>query len=410
MKLFEPAPLGPVTLRNRTIKAATFEGRTPRGRVTDELVAFHREVAAGGVGMTTVAYCAVSPDGRVFRDCLVLDGTSVAGLSRLTDAVHEEGALASAQLGHAGLVADSRSNRTRSLAPSRRFSVVGQGLVPGATKADLARVRADFAAAAVHAVAAGFDCLEVHLGHNYLLSSFLSPNLNRRKDAYGGSVAQRSRFPREVVQAVREAVGDRVAVIAKLNMVDGVEKGLQLEDSLAVARMLQDDGALDALQLTGGSSLLNGMYFFRGDVPLEEFVATQPRVLAPFVRLFLRRIMPNYPFEEAFFLPMARQFRAELDLPLVLLGGLNRLETLTSAVAEGFAFVAMARALLREPDLVNRLGQGTAAAGICIHCNRCAPTIYSRPGTTCVVRSAESRGEGSDQPDSDPRGTGLSQR
>ena len=386
MNLFEKADLGPVTLRNRTIKAATFEGRTPRGVVTDELVDFHREVAAGGVGMSTVAYCAVSPGGRVFRDCLVLDTATVPGLRRLTDAVHEQGALASAQLGHAGLVADSRSNRTRSVAPTRRFSPVARGIVPGATKADLTRLRRDFADAARNAVDAGFDCVEVHVGHNYLLSSFLSPNLNKRKDEYGGSVDDRARFPREVLQAVREAVGDRAAVVAKLNMVDGVPAGLQVEDSLVVARLLQDDGAVDALQLTGGSSLLNGMYFFRGDVPLEEFVATQPKVLAPVVRVFLKRIMPTYPFEEGFFLPLARQFRAELDLPLILLGGINRLDTMEMALDEGFSFVAMARALLREPDLVGRLRTAQAEGSLCIHCNRCAPTIYSRQGTFCVER------------------------
>ncbi|MGB8652090.1 MAG: NADH:flavin oxidoreductase [Mycobacteriales bacterium] len=386
MTVFEPAKLGPITLRNRTIKAATFEGRSRRGAVSDELIAFHEEVAAGGVGMTTVAYCAVAPEGRVFRDCLVLDATSVPGLARLTDAVHAQGAKASAQLGHAGLVADMRSNRAKSLAPSRRFSPVGKGFVPGATKADMARVRGDFAAAAKNAVQAGFDCLEVHLGHNYLLSSFLSPNLNRRKDDHGGSIDNRARFPREVVSAVRDAVGDRVAVIAKLNMVDGVERGLQVEDSLAVGRMLQDDGAVDALQLTGGSSLLNGMYFFRGDVPLKEFVATQPKAAAPFVRFFLKRIMPQYPFEEGFFLPLARQFRAELDLPLILLGGINRLDTMTSAREEGFDFLALGRALLREPDLINRLQSSQVEQGVCIHCNRCAPTIYSRAGTTCVER------------------------
>jgi 2,4-dienoyl-CoA reductase-like NADH-dependent reductase (Old Yellow Enzyme family) len=386
MTVFEPARLGPVTLRNRIVKAATFEGRTRRGVVGDELVSFHEEVAAGGVGMTTVAYCAVSPDGRVFRDCLVLDAASVPGLQRLTDAVHAQGALASAQLGHAGLVADAHSNRVRSLAPSRRFSPVARGLVPAANKADLARVRRDFASAARHAVDAGFDCLEVHVGHNYLLSSFLSPNLNKRKDEYGGPVEQRARLAREVLMAVRDAVGDRAAVTAKLNMVDGVEKGLRIEDSLVVATLLEQDGAVDALQLTGGSSLLNGMYFFRGDVPLKEFVATQPRALAPVVRLFLKRIMPTYTFEEGFFLPMARQFRAELDLPLILLGGINRLETMESAVDEGFAFVAMARALLREPDLVNRLRAGQSVGSMCIHCNRCAPTIYSERGTMCVER------------------------
>jgi 2,4-dienoyl-CoA reductase-like NADH-dependent reductase (Old Yellow Enzyme family) len=382
---FTPARLGPLTLRNRIIKAATFEARTRRGAVTPELIDFHAAVARGGAAMTTVAYCAVSPDGRVFRDCLVLDKDSVPGLRRLTDAVHAEGALASAQLGHAGLVADAVSNKMRSLAPSRRFSAPGRSLVPAASPQDLARVRADFVRAARCAVEAGFDCVEVHVGHNYLLSSFLSPNLNKRKDEYGGSLANRARFPREVLAAVREAVGDRIAVTAKLNMADGVARGLWLTESLEVARLIEHDGSVDALQLTGGSSLLNGMYFFRGDVPIDDFARTQPALLRPVVRPILRRIMPTYPFEEAFFLPFARQFRAALEMPLILLGGINRLDTIESAIDEGFPFVAMARALLREPDLPRKLAAQTSAESLCIHCNKCAPTIYSRVGTHCVL-------------------------
>jgi 2,4-dienoyl-CoA reductase-like NADH-dependent reductase (Old Yellow Enzyme family) len=388
---FTPARLGPLTLRNRIIKAATFEARTRRGAVTPELIDFHAAVARGGAAMTTVAYCAVSPDGRVFRDCLVLDKDSVPGLRRLTDAVHAEGALASAQLGHAGLVADAVSNKMRSLAPSRRFSAPGRSLVPAATAQDLARVRADFVRAARCAVEAGFDCVEVHVGHNYLLSSFLSPNLNKRKDEYGGSLANRARFPREVLAAVREAVGDRIAVTAKLNMADGVARGLWLTESLEVARLIEHDGSVDALQLTGGSSLLNGMYFFRGDVPIDDFARTQPALLRPVVRPILRRIMPTYPFEEAFFLPFARQFRAALEMPLILLGGINRLDTIESAIDEGFPFVAMARALLREPDLPRKLAAQTSAESLCIHCNKCAPTIYSRSGTHCVLTTEPHR-------------------
>src|SRR4051812_43706551 len=142
-RVFAPVRLGPLTLRNRLVKAATFEGATPRGQVTDALVEFHAAVARGGVGMTTVAYCAVSPDGRVHRHCLVLDDRTAPDLRRVTDAVHAQGAAAAAQLGHAGLVADARSNGMRSLAPTRRFSPPAKGLVPSASPSDLERVRAD---------------------------------------------------------------------------------------------------------------------------------------------------------------------------------------------------------------------------------------------------------------------------
>jgi 4,4'-dithiodibutanoate disulfide reductase len=380
---FAPARLGPLTLRNRLVKAATFEGSTPRGEVTDRLVDFHAAVARGGAALTTVAYCAVSPAGRVHRHCMVLDDRTAPDLRRLTDVVHAEGAAVSAQLGHAGLVADARSNGKKSLAPSRRFSPPAKGVVPAASLADLDRVRDDFSRAARCAVESGFDAVEVHLGHGYLLSSFLSPKLNKRTDGYGGDLAARARFPREVLRAVRAAVGRDRAVTVKLNMSDGVPGGFWIDESVRVARMLQDDGDVDAIELTGGSSLQNAMYFFRGEVPLAEMLQTQPAYVRPMMRLIAPRLFPRYPFEEAFFLPYARQFRAALDLPLIYLGGVNRLDTITSVLEEGFEFVAMGRALLREPDLVRTLESAKRTEGLCVHCNKCMPTIYS--GTRCVL-------------------------
>jgi 4,4'-dithiodibutanoate disulfide reductase len=383
LSVLQPTRLGPLTLRNRIVKAATFEGSTPKGQVTDRLVEFHTRVARGGVGLTTVAYCAVSPDGRVQRHCLVLDADTAKDLRRVTDAAHAEGAAVCAQLGHAGLVADARSNGMKSLAPTRRFSAPAKGLVPAATVSDLERIKGQFATAAKNAIEAGFDAVEVHLGHGYLLSSFMSPKLNRRTDSYGGSWEARSRVPREVVQAVREAVGDAIAVTAKFGMSDGVEGGLWLEESLLIAQQLESDGALDAMELTGGSSYENAMYFFRGDVPLAEMLATQPAYVRPGMRLIAPKLFPAYPFEEGFFLPYARQFRAALSMPLIYLGGVNRVETAQAAVDDGFDLVAMGRALLREPDLVSRWSAGSHDEGLCVHCNKCMPTIYS--GTRCVL-------------------------
>ena len=380
---FTPGRLGPLTLRNRFVKAATFEGATPKGEVTDRLIAFHRAVAAGGVGMSTVAYCAVSPGGRVQRHCMVLDADTARALRPLTDAVHSEGAAVAAQLGHAGLVADAKSNRMRSLAPSRRFSPPAKGFVPAASARDIERVRDDFVSAARNAIEAGFDAVEVHLGHGYLLSSFLSPQLNRRRDDYGGTLEARARFPREVLRAVRDAVGDRLAVTAKFNMADGVPRGLWLDESVEVARMIEADGVLDAIELTGGSSLQNAMYFFRGDVPLAEMLETQPAYVRPAMRLIAPKLFPSYPFEEGFFLPFARQFRAALNMPLIYLGGVNRLETAEQALGDGFDLVAMGRALLREPDLLQTFAKGERDEGLCVHCNKCMPTIYS--GTRCVL-------------------------
>lgn len=380
--MFEPATLGPITLRNRIIKAATFEGAAPKGLVTDDLIDYHLRVADGGVGMTTVAYLAVSPEGRTDRRCIHLRPEAMDGLARLTAAVHHTGAMAAAQIGHAGPVANPKSNRAPALSPSRTVTPLGS-VVHAVGDHDIERITGDFARGAAMAAEAGFDSIEVHLGHNYLLSAFLSPKLNKRTDRWGGSVENRARFPRQVVAAVREAVGPTVAVTAKLNMADGVDGGLWLDDSVQVAKWLEDDGHLDALELTGGSSFANPMYLFRGEVPRREFAATLPQPARLGYRLIGRRFMPDYPFEEAFFLPYARQFRAALSMPLILLGGINRLDTIEKAVDEGFAFVAMARALLRQPDLVNRMRDGTATESLCIHCNKCMPTIYR--GTHCVL-------------------------
>ncbi|HWC38192.1 MAG TPA: NADH:flavin oxidoreductase, partial [Acidimicrobiales bacterium] len=318
---------------------------------------------------------------------LVVTDEAVEGLAELAEVVHATGAKVSAQLGHAGPVAAATGQR--GLAPSRVFSPLAMRWTRAAEEEDIERVTGDFVAAARRVVAAGFDAIELHLGHHYLLSAFLSPKLNKRTDRWGGDVEGRSRLPRQVVRRVREAVDGTVALTAKLQMVDGVEGGLWLDESIEVARLLEADGCLDAMQLTGGGSLLNPMYLFRGDAPVAEMARTMPRWLRPGFKLLSPRFMPAYPFEEAFFLPYARQFRQALDMPLILLGGINRLDTVQRALAEGFEFVAMARALLREPDLVGRLQRGLTSESLCIHCNKCMPTIYR--GTHCVLVAPEHR-------------------
>jgi 2,4-dienoyl-CoA reductase-like NADH-dependent reductase (Old Yellow Enzyme family) len=382
-EVFSPAKLGPATLRNRIIKAATFEGRTPHGFVTEELIDFHRAVARGGAGMTTVAYCAVSPEGRTHRQQLWMRREAVPGLRELTDAVHAEGAAISAQIGHAGPVANSASNRAPAISPGRMFSPLGMRMTRAATESDVDRIVAAHARAARLAAESGFDAVEIHFGHNYLASAFLSPRLNKRSDHYGGSLANRARFPRAIARAVRDAVGDRIAITAKLNMDDDVTGGFWIDESIQVAQWLESDGTLDALELTAGSSLLNPMYLFRGDAPLREFAAAFPPPLRWGLRAGGWAFLHKYPFHEGFLLESARQFRHETGMPLILLGGVTRLSTMETALREGFSFVAMARALLREPGLPRRLRDEADATSLCIHCNKCMPTIYQT--THCVL-------------------------
>jgi len=381
---FAPAPLGPITLRNRIIKAATFEGRTPKRVVTPELIDFHRQFARGGVGMTTVAYCAVTRAGSTDGHQIVLDNPDVApGLRELTDAVHSEGAAIAAQLGHAGPVANPQGTKSASVAPSRVFSPLGMRRTHALSSADIERVTQQFAAGARVLRDAGFDAIEIHIGHGYLLSAFLSPKLNKRTDDWGGSLENRARFPRAVVRAVRDAVGRDIAVTAKVNMTDGVRGGFWVDESIQFTRMLEADRSLDALTLTGGSSFQNPMYLFKGDAPVNEMAEMFPGVLKLGMKMVGGRFFKEYPFEEAYFLPLARQFRGALSMPIVYLGGVNRLSTITDALGEGFAFVQIGRALLREPELLLDLQKDAAHEGLCIHCNKCMPTIYTR--TRCVL-------------------------
>ncbi|MEU7139518.1 NADH:flavin oxidoreductase [Nocardia sp. NPDC046473] len=382
---FQPARLGPVQLRNRIIKAATFEGRTPDALVTDELIDFHRRVAAGGAGLTTVAYCAVAPEGRTDRHQIWMRPEAVPGLRRLTDAVHSEGGAVSAQLGHAGPVANAASNRAPALAPSRQFSPISLRLTQSATTADIRRIITAHARAARLAVESGFDAVELHFGHNYLISSFLSPALNKRSDEYGETLVNRAKLARQTADAVRQEVGGEIAVLAKFNMDDGVRGGFGGDESLAVARWLTQDGNLDALELTVGSSLRNPMYLFRGDVPLREFADQFPTPQRWGIRLAGRRFLRTYPYRETYLLDDALRFRAELGLPLVLLGGIASRAAIDTAMSHGFEFVAMARALLHDPELVNRMRDDAATESLCTHCNRCMPTIYR--GTHCVLTS-----------------------
>ncbi len=390
--VFSPARLGPLTLRNRIIKAATFEAASPDALVTDDLINFHRRPAAGGVGMTTVAYCAVEPGGRTDGWQIWMRPEALPGLRRLTDAVHAEGAAISAQIGHAGPVANAKTNKARALAPVRFFNPLSMRFAKKATLEDIREVTEAHANAARLAIDAGFDAVEIHLGHNYLASSFLSPLINRRTDEFGGSLENRAKVARGVVRAVRRAVGDQIAVTAKLNMSDGVRGGISMEESLQTAKWLEEDGGLDALQLTAGSSLVNPMYLFRGDAPVKEFSAVFKPPLSWGMRMTGKKFLREYPYREAYLLREASQFRAELKLPLILLGGITNRETMDRAMAAGFDFVAMGRALLAEPDLLNRIeadGDAHTVKSVCNHCNLCMPTIYSH--TYCVLTGAPDR-------------------
>lgn len=379
--VFAPAQLGPIKLRNRTIKAATYENMARDGLVTDALIEFHVAHAKGGVGMTTVAYCAVDWDGRTDGEQVVWRPEALPGLRRLADAVHAHGCAVSAQIGHSGPCGNPKLTGHPALSPSRRFNLSTTRFTKPARVADLNRVVEAHAAAARMAIEAGFDAVEIHLGHNYLASSFLSPRLNKRRDEYGGSLENRARLALRITQAVRDAVGNRIAILAKLNMDDGMPGGFALDEAVQVTQWIEAAGTVDALEMTVGSSLENMMYLFRGDAPLKQLSNLLPQPQRFGLKFLGKKMLRTYPYEDGFLLDHARQIRAATDLPLVLLGGITNATIMGKAMAEGFEFVAMARALLREPDLINRLAIDRNTTSLCDHNNECAITTFY--GTHC---------------------------
>jgi 2,4-dienoyl-CoA reductase-like NADH-dependent reductase (Old Yellow Enzyme family) len=383
---FDPGTVGPLRLRNRVIKSATFEGMCPGGRPGPALREHHRRLAEGGVGMSTLAYVAVAPTGRTFADQIVLADEVVPPLRALTDAVHDEGAAASVQLVHGGAFSKLRGDR---LPRGPSLALNAYGLAHGVPIAramdgrDIADVVRSFVVSARCAREAGFDAVELHLGHGYLLSQFLSPATNRRKDAWGGSRERRMALPLAVARAVRDAVPE-LAVLAKINLDDGFAGGLQLEDAVELALALERTG-VDAIVPSGGFTGRNPFYLLRGRAPIREMVAAERN---PLQKLVLRtlgpRLVRSYPFEETFFLAQARAIVAAVQIPVALLGGVVSLEGMQRAMAEGFAFIAIARALIADPDLVARMQRGEIERTRCNACNACVAMIEAG-GIRCVL-------------------------
>ena len=384
---FTPLRLGGLELRNRIVKAATFEGMCRGGAPTDALVGHHRAIAAGGAAMTTVAYCSVAPDGRSYATQMLIEPGIVPAIRRLTDAVHREGAAASLQLGHCGYFADSGVIGGRPLGPSRVFNTYGLSFARPMQENDIARVTADFARATALARDGGFDAVELHFGHGYLVSQFLSPFTNRRDDGYGGSLANRLRFGVEILRAVRATLGPEFPVLAKVNLRDGFPGGLEVEDAIEVARTLEREG-VSGLVLSGGFVGRTPLYMLRGDVPFRDMAAAEKKwVRKVGLYLFGRLFVQEYPWEETFFLDAARRVRAAVRLPLVLLGGIVSREGLSRAMSEGFELAGMARALLHDATLPRRLERGEVERSGCIPCNRCIAEM-DRGGVRCVRSAA----------------------
>ena len=375
--LFTPVTLGPLTLRNRSIRSAAFESMCPGNVPSPQLLDYHRSVAAGGVGMTTVAYAAVTRSGLSFDRQLWMSPEIVPGLRELTDAVHVEGAAASIQLGHCGNMSHKSICGCLPVGASSGFNLYSPTFVRGLRADELPEMAKAYGRSVCLAREAGFDAVEIHAGHGYLISQFLSPSTNHRKDEFGGTLANRMRFMEMVMEEVMKAAGNDMAVLVKMNMRDGFRGGMELDESLQVARKLQELGA-NALVLSGGFVSKAPMYVMRGEMPIRTMTYYMTCWWLKYgVRLVGKYMIPSVPFREAYFLEDALKFREALDIPLVYVGGLVSRQKIEEVLNHGFEAVQMGRALLNEPDFVNRMWREENARCNCRHSNYCIARMYT---------------------------------
>jgi len=375
-KLFTPVKLGPLTLRNCTIRSAAFESMYPGNKPSEQLLDYHRSVAAGGVGMTTVAYAAVTRSGLSFDRQLWMRPEIVSGLRWLTDAVHVEGAAASIQLGNCGNMSHKSICGCLPVGASSGFNLYSPTFVRGLRADELPEMARAYGRAVCLARESGFDAVEIHVGHGYLISQFLSPATNHRKDIFGGSLENRMRFMDMVMDEVMTAAGNDMAVLVKMNMRDGFRGGMELEESLQVARRLQQLGA-HALVLSGGFVSKAPMYVMRGEMPIRSMTHYMTCWWLKYgVRLVGKWMIPSVPFREAYFLDDALKFREALDMPLVYVGGLVTRQKIDEVLNDGFEAVQMGRALLNEPGFVNRMRMEENARCSCKHSNYCIARMY----------------------------------
>lgn len=365
-KLFEPAQIGNTTFRNRFVRSATQDYLAEAdGRVSEAQLKLYEGLASGGVGLIMTGHSYVShPLGRAgVRQNAIYHENFVDGYKKMVEVVHRQDAKIFLQLAHAGrqTVPELIDNQMP-VAPSDMFDEKGNQVARALTPDEIAILLEDYEAAAMRAKRAGFDGVQIHMAHGYLLAQFLSPYTNHREDEYGGSAEHRVRLLAEVSYRVKAAVGRQFPVYAKMNTTDGVTAPIQLslEDMVYAAGMIAEHG-IDAIETSGGTARENRL------------------IMAPTGIL--------KPEQEAYFAPAARLIKASVKIPLILVGGLRSLSVMDSVLTEGTAdMVSLSRPFVREPDLVNKLAAGQAKAS-CVSCNLC----FNPEGLKCRFQGAPSK-------------------
>lgn len=361
--MFAPGKLGSLELKNRLVRSAVWEGMADdQGFVTDKLVTCIQRLAEGGAGLIILGYTFIQPNAQQSPGQTAIHNDDyLPGLMKLTDAVHKAGGRISVQLAHVGPQTTPEMIHGETPVGPSAVKHPFFGTPRELTTAEVKKIVEDFGQAARRANKAGFDTIQIHGAHGYLVSQFISPRWNQRTDAYGGSPENRMRFATEVYQAVR-ANADSLPVFIKLNLDDLIKGSTTPVDALPLAKRLSEMG-IDAIEVSGG-----GPASSKG--PARTKIKTEA--------------------DEAYFIDLARQTRRVTTCPIILVGGFRSPRVINQALASGDVdFVSLARPLIREPDLVNRWNSGDLTKAKCISCNGCFKTLVYGEGIQCLVEYQE---------------------
>jgi 2,4-dienoyl-CoA reductase-like NADH-dependent reductase (Old Yellow Enzyme family) len=363
-RLFEESSINTMVLKNRFVRAATWEGlATEKGEATSELIERMASLAKGGVGLIVSSHSYVSQEGQGTPWQLgVYDDNLISKLETMTSAVHENNGKIVMQLAHAGLYAEERLTGQAALAVSAPDGF-SEGNVRTITQDDIQHLVSSYTQAAKRVRLAGFDGIEIHSGHGYLLSQFLSPAYNKRQDEYGGKIENRARIHLQLYQAIREVVGTSYPILIKMNGADFIENGLTKEDSLQAAKLFADAG-FDAIEVSGGIIRTGKLSPSRPGITTED--------------------------KEAYFQEYAKYFKSNIKTSLILVGGLRSFTVADKIVSEGIAdYISMSRPLIREPDLIKRWKSGDLRKAECKSDNLCFTPGFEGHGVYCVTRELE---------------------
>jgi 2,4-dienoyl-CoA reductase-like NADH-dependent reductase (Old Yellow Enzyme family) len=344
--LFTPAKIGRLTIPNRFVRSATHDFLAAEdGQITPAQLALYGRLAEGEVGLIITGHAYVHPAGKASpRQIAASENRFIPGLAALVQAVHRYPSKIFLQVAHAGRQTRPKDCGCTPLGPSAVFEPTTKVMPREMTEDDIQQSIGDFVRAAGRAVEAGFDGVQLHMAHGYLLSSFLSPHTNRRSDLWGGPLRNRLRIALEILRAIKNGPNPGFPVIAKMNSTDLLAGGLTLEDCLQAARALEAEG-LDGLELSGGMAEAGRGSMWPGLRPEEE---------------------------EGYFVEAASRVKAAVKIPVFGLGGIRSLRIMARIISQGRAdFVSLSRPFVREPDLVRRLRRGLALKSECISCNKC---------------------------------------